>query len=302
MVLRVPTTIIVPMIFVLCVIGTFALAGRLFDVWTMLLFGVLGFVLRRFHFPVAPLVLGIVLGDLLEKSLRRGLVLSDGDLSPFFTRPISAALFGIIAIVILLRVPAVNRLHHRPARVKLALCNEVLAPRPFAEQCRVAAALGYMGLEVAPYALCDDPAAMTDAEARALARIAADHWPRPLPACTGCWSSLAACRSRPPTRRSHGRTVAFMRRLVRPVRGDGRRLSGARLAQAAPGRRRAQTKSDALARATEAFASRRREQPASAGVTYCIEPLSADQTPLVNTVAEAADIVRAVRIARTCAP
>jgi hypothetical protein len=54
-------------------------------------------------------VLGIVLGDLLEKSLRRGLVLSDGDLSPFFTRPISATLFGIIAIVILLRVPAINR-------------------------------------------------------------------------------------------------------------------------------------------------------------------------------------------------
>ena len=81
MVLRVPTTIIVPMIFVLCVIGTFALAGRLFDVWTMLLFGILGFVLRRFHYPVAPLVLGIVLGDLLEKSLRRGLVLSDGDLA-----------------------------------------------------------------------------------------------------------------------------------------------------------------------------------------------------------------------------
>jgi len=108
-VLRVPTTIIVPIIFVLCVIGTFALAGRLFDVWTMLLFGVLGFVLRQFRFPVAPLVLGIVLGDLLEKSFRRGLVLSDGDLSPFFTRPISATLFGIIALVILLRVPAVNR-------------------------------------------------------------------------------------------------------------------------------------------------------------------------------------------------
>jgi putative tricarboxylic transport membrane protein len=110
MVLRVPTTVIVPIIFVLCVIGTYALAGRLFDVWTMLLFGVLGFVLRRFHFPVAPLVLGIVLGDLLEKSLRRGLVLSDGDLTPFFTRPISAVLFGIIALVVLLRLPAISRL------------------------------------------------------------------------------------------------------------------------------------------------------------------------------------------------
>ena len=108
-VLRVPPNIIMPMIFVLCVIGTYALASRLFDVWTMLLFGILGFVLRKFHYPVAPLVLGIVLGDLLEKSLRRGLVLSDGDLTPFFTRPISAVIATGIACVILLRVPAINR-------------------------------------------------------------------------------------------------------------------------------------------------------------------------------------------------
>jgi len=108
-VLKVPTTLIVPMIFVLCVVGTYALAQRLFDVWTMLLFGVLGFLLRQYRFPVAPLVLGIVLGDLMEKNLRRGLVLSDGDLTPFFTRPISAALFGIIALVVVLRIPAVRR-------------------------------------------------------------------------------------------------------------------------------------------------------------------------------------------------
>jgi putative tricarboxylic transport membrane protein len=108
-VLKVPTTIIVPMIFVLCVVGTYALAQRLFDVWTMLGFGVLGYLLRRYGFPVAPLVLGIVLGDLMEKNLRRGLVLSDGDLTPFFTRPISAVLFGVIVLVVLLRVPAIRR-------------------------------------------------------------------------------------------------------------------------------------------------------------------------------------------------
>jgi len=108
-VLKVPTTLIVPMIFVLCVVGTYALAQRLFDVWTMLLFGVIGFVLRQYRFPVAPLVLGIVLGDLMEKNLRRGLVLSDGDLTPFFTRPISAVLFGIILLVVVLRLPAVRR-------------------------------------------------------------------------------------------------------------------------------------------------------------------------------------------------
>jgi putative tricarboxylic transport membrane protein len=108
-VLKVPTTIIVPLIFVLCVVGTYALAQRMFDVWTMLGFGVLGFVLRQYKFPVAPLVLGIVLGDLMEKNLRRGLVLSDGDLTPFFTRPISAVLAALIIGIVLLRIPAVQR-------------------------------------------------------------------------------------------------------------------------------------------------------------------------------------------------
>ena len=64
----------------LCAVGTYAIAARLFDVWVMVAFGLLGFLLRTFGYPVAPLVLGIVLGDLLEKNLRRGLVLSDGDL------------------------------------------------------------------------------------------------------------------------------------------------------------------------------------------------------------------------------
>ena len=57
-------------------------------------FGVMGFLMRRFDYPVAPLVLGMVLGDLMEKGFRRGLVLSDGELGPFFTRPISGTLLG----------------------------------------------------------------------------------------------------------------------------------------------------------------------------------------------------------------
>ena len=112
-VLRVPTTIIVPIILVLCTIGTFALASRLFDIWVMVAFGVLGFALRKYGYPMAPLVLGIVLGDLLEKNFRRGLVLSDGDLMPFFTRPISAVLFGVIVLVLVLRLGPVRRLFGR---------------------------------------------------------------------------------------------------------------------------------------------------------------------------------------------
>jgi putative tricarboxylic transport membrane protein len=95
-VLRVPQHLIVPIIFVLCTVGAFAISGRLFDVYVMLAFGLIGFVLRHFGYPMAPLVLGIVLGDLLEKNLRRALVLSDGDLTPFFTRPISGVLAALI--------------------------------------------------------------------------------------------------------------------------------------------------------------------------------------------------------------
>ncbi|WP_137918982.1 tripartite tricarboxylate transporter permease [Hydrogenophaga sp. 2FB] len=100
-VLRVPQHLIVPIVFVLCAVGSFAIAGRLFDVYVMLAFGLIGFFLRHYGYPMAPLVLGIVLGDLMEKNLRRALILSDGDLSPFFTRPIAgtvaALIFGTIA-------------------------------------------------------------------------------------------------------------------------------------------------------------------------------------------------------------
>ena len=95
-VLRVPQHLIVPIIFVLCTVGSFAISGRLFDIWVMLAFGLIGFLLRHHGYPMAPLVLGIVLGDLLEKNLRRALLLSDGDLTPFFTRPISAFIAAAI--------------------------------------------------------------------------------------------------------------------------------------------------------------------------------------------------------------
>ena len=108
-VLQFPATLIMPIIFVLCVVGSFAIASRLFDVYVMLAFGVIGFFLRKLNFPMAPLVLGIVLGDLMEKSLRRGLVLGDGDLTPFFTRPISFVMFILVAATVLMNFSIVNR-------------------------------------------------------------------------------------------------------------------------------------------------------------------------------------------------
>ena len=64
--------------------------------------------MRRFGYPIAPLVLGMVLGDILDKSLRRGLVLSDGDLLPFFTRPLSAILALLMVWTFITNVPSVN--------------------------------------------------------------------------------------------------------------------------------------------------------------------------------------------------
>jgi putative tricarboxylic transport membrane protein len=107
-ILEIPQTLVMPVIFVLCVVGSYAIASRLFDVYVMLAFGVIGYFLRRLNYPMAPLVLGIVLGDLLDKNLRRGLVLSDGDLTPFFTRPISLVLFLLVASVVLVNIPTVQ--------------------------------------------------------------------------------------------------------------------------------------------------------------------------------------------------
>jgi putative tricarboxylic transport membrane protein len=98
--------VLMPIVFLLCVVGAFATASRLFDVWVMLAIGVGAFFLRRRGYEMAPLVLGLVLGPLLDKSLRRGLVLSDGSLAPFVTRPICIA-FGLVTLfTILLYVPA----------------------------------------------------------------------------------------------------------------------------------------------------------------------------------------------------
>ncbi len=108
MVLRIPREFLMPIVFTLCVIGPYALTQRIFDIWVMVAFGLIGFVLRQMNYPIAPLVLGIILGDLLDKSLRRGLTLSDGDLSPFLTRPISAVFALIIAVSIVVSFPAVR--------------------------------------------------------------------------------------------------------------------------------------------------------------------------------------------------
>lgn len=109
-VLSIPREKLMPVIYVLCVVGPFAITQRMFDVYVMLFFGLVGFILREMKYPMAPIVLGIILGTLLDTNLRRGLLLTGGDPTPFFTRPISMLLCGITVLAILLSIPAVNRL------------------------------------------------------------------------------------------------------------------------------------------------------------------------------------------------
>ncbi len=103
--LLIPREALMPVVYVLCVVGSFAISARVFDVWVMLVFGVLGFVMRELGYPVAPLVLGFILGPMLDDNLRRGLALTGGDVSPFFTRPISAILFALVAVTVVSRTP-----------------------------------------------------------------------------------------------------------------------------------------------------------------------------------------------------
>ena len=97
-ILKVPTHILVPLIVVLCSIGAYALGNRVFDMWGLLLFGVIGLLMSRFKIPVPPFILGFILEGALETNLRRGLEYSNGNFWEVFTRPISS-MFLILTVL-----------------------------------------------------------------------------------------------------------------------------------------------------------------------------------------------------------
>jgi len=172
--------------------------------------------------------------------------------------------------------------------MKFALCNEVLQPLPFEQQCRLAAELGYDALEVAPFTLAADPMDLTDAQALGFKQVAADaglrisglHWLLVAPAGLSIVSGDATVRAR---------TVGVMRRLVELcalMGGDYLVHGSPKQRSVPPGSRR----DEASARATECF-SQVGAAARDCGVVYCIEPLSSRETDLVNTVAEAVRMV-----------
>ncbi|MCM3714163.1 tripartite tricarboxylate transporter permease [Halalkalibacter oceani] len=107
-VMKVPYTVLGPLILMLCIIGTFAVRNSIFDIWVMFVFGIIGFFLEKLKFPLATVILGVVLGPIGEAEFRRSLTMSGGDYSVFFTRPISATLLALA--VLALFAPAIKKL------------------------------------------------------------------------------------------------------------------------------------------------------------------------------------------------
>lgn len=175
--------------------------------------------------------------------------------------------------------------------IRFALCNEVLQPLTFEAQCKLAASLGYDGLEIAPFTLAADPMAITDSDASRYRRIAEDaglkiyglHWLLIVPRGLSIVSEDAALRER---------TVGVMRRLVElcALMGGNYLVHGSPKQRSVPP---GSTKEQALERATECF-SQVATTAAQLKVTYCVEPLSTRETDLINRVEEAAGIVDAI--------
>jgi putative tricarboxylic transport membrane protein len=109
-----PRALLLPVILAFCVIGSYALSNRLFDVWVMLGFGLLGFIMERHKIPLAPFVIGFVLGPIAEEKLSAGLMSSGGSFWPIVERPISATFF--ILSILLLAMPLIRR--YRSAKVE----------------------------------------------------------------------------------------------------------------------------------------------------------------------------------------
>jgi len=112
-ILKVPYPILFPLILLFCLIGAYSLNNSLTEVGLMVLFGVIGYLLKKFQYEAAPLILALVLGPMMEHSFRASLTMFDGNLSQFFFRPISAVIMTIA--ILLLILPLIPGIKKRPA-------------------------------------------------------------------------------------------------------------------------------------------------------------------------------------------
>jgi putative tricarboxylic transport membrane protein len=105
-VLKLPFTILATIIYILCMIGTYAVTESLHDLWLMLALGAGAYLMRKMDYPMAPAVLALVLGPLTERAFRQSLIMSSGSFDIFFTRPISGSI--MIVAILLLFLPVIN--------------------------------------------------------------------------------------------------------------------------------------------------------------------------------------------------
>ena len=115
-VLKLPFTILAPIIFVLCIVGGYAPTQDLHDVWLIVIFGVVFYLLRKLNYPVAPAVLAIVLGPLTERALRQSLVMEQGNAGTFVERPLSATILALAVLLIVL--PTIKIMRRKKQRTK----------------------------------------------------------------------------------------------------------------------------------------------------------------------------------------
>jgi putative tricarboxylic transport membrane protein len=99
-ILRVPFSVIAPIIIVICAIGSFTVKNAIFDVWMMVVFGILGYLFKKLQYPLAPLVLAIVLGDNAESAFRQAMLMSQGQVGIFFSKPLVGTM-TVLALLLL---------------------------------------------------------------------------------------------------------------------------------------------------------------------------------------------------------
>jgi putative tricarboxylic transport membrane protein len=102
--LKIPYGILLPLILLFCLIGAYSLNNSTFDVSVMIFFGAIGYLMRKFHYESAPLILAFIMGPILEQNLRQALLMSGGSFAIFISRPISAVTLAIAALLLLSNV------------------------------------------------------------------------------------------------------------------------------------------------------------------------------------------------------
>ncbi len=103
-IMRIPYAILTPFIVIVSLVGAYAINNSLFDIWLALIFGLVGYILRKLQYPLAPLVVALVLGEMTERALRQSLIMSDASIGIFFNRPLAAVFMAIAILLFLLPI------------------------------------------------------------------------------------------------------------------------------------------------------------------------------------------------------